>query len=433
MPITNIRIRNVGLFENVEFSFDPQVNVFVGPNNCGKTTALFTLADIAVNPFTFPQKHIHKDSKFLVQANGTKEKKGSIEGPLPISVGGKGYWNDERIATLYALQKQLGYSIFIPALRVGTDFRSKGPTVKSERRRQRAVQLEMARLTIEEGTPREPQLEIGSSFIRDESIIEDLIALDYQAYRQDNPAIRKTIERIASIGSRITEGFPVKFAGVDEDDHGLYPCFKTPDGKMPLNVLSQGTQGLLLWLARFIIGYSRYYEFPESFENKPGVLIIDEIDAHLHPSWQRRILPELTAEFPALQIFCSTHSPLMIAGLKRGQVQLLQRDKHGKVRVSQNETDVKGWSADEIYSCFLGVENPTDLQTDTALERLEELRGKKRTSSQEKREMEKLRSKVGSALRGAPFFQRSVDDMVQQLDSAAREVVAKTKGSRVKA
>ena len=52
---------------------------------------------------------------------------------------------------------------------------------------------------------------------------------------------------------------------------------------------------------------------------KPGILIVDEIDVHLHPSWQRRIIPALTKNFPNLQIFCSTHSPLMLAGLGEGR------------------------------------------------------------------------------------------------------------------
>ena len=82
--------------------------------------------------------------------------------------------------------------------------------------------------------------------------------------------------------------------------------------------------------------------------DKPGILIVDEIDVHLHPSWQRRIIPALTKNFPNLQIFCSTHSPLMLAGLGEGQVQLLNRDADGKVVVSPNRWDMAGWSAEEI-------------------------------------------------------------------------------------
>ena len=56
MPITKLRFSNVGPFEEAEFEFDPQVNVFTGPNNSGKSSALWVLGDIAVYPFRLPTK-----------------------------------------------------------------------------------------------------------------------------------------------------------------------------------------------------------------------------------------------------------------------------------------------------------------------------------------------------------------------------------------
>ena len=50
----------------------------------------------------------------------------------------------------------------------------------------------------------------------------------------------------------------------------------------------------------------------------------------------------MTKNFPNLQIFCSTHSPLMLAGLEEGQVQLLNRDAEGRVTVSRNRWDMAG-------------------------------------------------------------------------------------------
>ena len=190
----------------------------------------------------------------------------------------------------------------------------------------------------------------NASSISDKEVIQKIIELDYRAYRRGTPAIRSIIDKMAAIVSEVTEGYPIRFERVEEDDYGLFPQFITPDGSMPLNVLSQGTQSLVQWLAHLLIGLAEYYDYPDDIEDRPGVLIIDEIDAHLHPSWQRRIIPALTEHFPNLQIFCSTHSPLMLAGLKTGQVQLLRRDDNGKVTVSRNEQDIVGWSADEILA-----------------------------------------------------------------------------------
>ena len=51
MHIASLSLTNLGPFDEVAFEFDRHVNVLVGPNNCGKSTALFALGDITVYPF----------------------------------------------------------------------------------------------------------------------------------------------------------------------------------------------------------------------------------------------------------------------------------------------------------------------------------------------------------------------------------------------
>ena len=65
------------------------------------------------------------------------------------------------------------------------------------------------------------------------------------------------------------------------------------------------------------------------WDKKPAILLIDEIENHLHPTWQRRVIPALLEHFPGLQIFATTHSPFVVAGLKAGQVHLMKRDENG--------------------------------------------------------------------------------------------------------
>ena len=148
-----------------------------------------------------------------------------------------------------------------------------------------------------------------------------------------------------------------------KENGGMFLGMKTPFGTVPFDTLSQGTQSIVHSLARFILGYAEFYDFPPNLQDKPGILIIDEIDAHLHPSWQRQVIPTLTRNFPNLQIFCSTHSPMMLAGLKEGQVHLLKPEENGKITVSRNESSIVGWTADEILRNFLEVPNPTDIIT----------------------------------------------------------------------
>ena len=112
----------------------------------------------------------------------------------------------------------------------------------------------------------------------------------------------------------------------------------------------------------------------QEWRKMPFVLLIDEIENHLHPTWQRRIIPALSELFPNAQIFATTHSPFVVAGLKAGQVHLLNRDANGVVTATTNSEDIVGWTADEILRTMMGVEDPTDDATAAAARELRQLR-----------------------------------------------------------
>ena len=416
MPITKLRFTNVGPFDEVDFEFDEQVNVFVGPNNSGKSTALMVLADVVVLPFVFPQKLARaQEADGVVDFNG-----GELTGWFPRS------YSDDELTSTVELVQAAGYTLFVPALRWSSDFKAEGPLPKKpESNPVQTTVDQTARYTaaqsvyVSEWSKRNKLAVTSASVVSDEAVIQKIIELDYKAYRLNDPTIRKIVDAIATMASEITEGFPIQFFGVGEDD-GLYLQFQTPDGDVPLNVLSQGTQSIIQWLAHLFIGYAEYYDYPANLEEKPGILIIDEIDAHLHPSWQRRIIPTLTKYFPNLQIFCSTHSPLMLAGLKAGQVQLLKRDDKGKVTVSRNEDHIVGWSADEILRNFLDLSSPTDLPTAEHLNRLQELRRKESLSVKEAEELELLRHTVNQDLLAGPMAAQ-VENIAEVLKQARSE------------
>ena len=415
MPITGLSFSNVGPFDDIAFGFNQQVNVFTGPNNSGKSTILWVLGELLVYPFITPSRLLRSESpgwKLTHTSNGGAK---SVQGTL--------HTMPEVLLPVY---HAVGHTCFIPAQRHGTNFRSPGPIVREgiETRIDKEVDFfvrESPELLREDGLEglrmrlrgsrviEGPELArrrnitlSDASLISNDVLIQKIIDLDYAAYRRQRPEMRAIVETVTSLTSEITDGFPMKFLRVGEDRDGLFPQFRTPDGDLPLNVLSQGTQSIMHCLAHFLFGYAEYYDFPPDLEEKPGILIIDEIDAHLHPSWQRRIIPTLTRHFPNLQIFCSTHSPLMLAGLKAGQVQLLRRGPEGKVSVSTNDSDIAGWTADEILRNFLEVASPTDLATAEDVRRLQELWSKDKLTSAEAEELEQLRHTVNRDLLRGP-------------------------------
>ena len=431
MPITSLYLTDFGPFEEIEFEFDRQVNVFTGPNNSGKSSVLLMLGELLVYPFTAPDKLYRSDRPEWKLSYSAGTKMESVGGYLPGDPN-----------SLVMFYGDIGHTSFVPAQRSATDFRASGPSANrnveartnkianmiararpKELRRHGFETLRNAARAITSTENWELKrrsdlaLAYSSSWVDDTEIVQNIIDIDYAAYRQDRPEIRNVIHNIISIVSEITEGYPMSFAGVGEDEGGLFPRITTPSCTLPLDVLSQGTQSLIQSVAHLMIGYGEYYEFSADLEQKPGVLLIDEIDAHLHPSWQRRIIPTLIRHLPKLQIFCSTHSPLMLAGLNSGQVQLLRRDNDGRVSVSRNESDIVGWSADEILRNFLEVPTPTDIGTAVQVTRLEELRHKETLTPAEAGELEDLRRAVGSELLRGPMSTQ-VEQFVDELKRA---------------
>jgi predicted ATP-binding protein involved in virulence len=99
----------------------------------------------------------------------------------------------------------------------------------------------------------------------------------------------------------------------------------------------------------------------KTLEQTAGVVLIDELDLHLHPRWQRHVIEDLRRVFPGIQFICTTHSPFLIQSLRSGE-ELIMLD-------GQPTAEVANRSIDEIAQGIQGVANPQVSQ------RYEEMKG----------------------------------------------------------
>jgi len=88
----------------------------------------------------------------------------------------------------------------------------------------------------------------------------------------------------------------------------------------------------------------------EVLQQTSGVVLIDELDLHLHPRWQRRIIEDLRRTFPKIQFICTTHSPFLIQSLRSGE-ELLVLD-------GQPTANVANLPVEEIAQSIMGIPNP---------------------------------------------------------------------------
>ncbi|MCT7986893.1 AAA family ATPase [Laspinema olomoucense] len=70
---------------------------------------------------------------------------------------------------------------------------------------------------------------------------------------------------------------------------------------------------------------------PPILQQTPGLVLIDEIDVHLHPKWQRRVVNDLKTTFPSIQFVCTTHSPQVIGQIEPECLRILYEDNTGKI------------------------------------------------------------------------------------------------------
>lgn len=131
----------------------------------------------------------------------------------------------------------------------------------------------------------------------------------------------------------------------------------------------------------------------------PGVVLIDEIDAHLHPSWQTRIGQWFTQYFPQLQFIVTTHSPLICRAAEKGSIWRLaapgSEQKSGEVTGQQRDRLIYGNVLDAYGTQVFGSETARSAEGAEKMNRLAELNVKSitgRLSSKEETEYLQLQT-----------------------------------------
>ncbi|OBX08479.1 cytochrome C nitrite reductase [Gallibacterium salpingitidis] len=131
--------------------------------------------------------------------------------------------------------------------------------------------------------------------------------------------IRTLLHLLNQIDTRIDANF-LEISG----DNRVF--LKIENQKRELSELSSGFASILKILQSIIAGYS-YFTNEVQIAHVPGIVLIDEIESHLHNQWQVKIIPLLKTLFPNTIFFITTHSSLVISQLEQGEAYHLSRNK----------------------------------------------------------------------------------------------------------
>jgi predicted ATP-binding protein involved in virulence len=136
--------------------------------------------------------------------------------------------------------------------------------------------------------------------------------------------IRVVLELLNKIDSRIDP----KYMQISGDGR---VTLKIDGQSRELSHLSTGFASILKMLQAIVSGYG-YFTNETRLQQVKGIVLIDEIESHLHLSWQAKIIPLLKQLFPNTTFYITTHSSIVLSQLKAGEAYRLQRDTDGVVR-----------------------------------------------------------------------------------------------------
>ncbi|MDV6345715.1 AAA family ATPase [Nitrosomonas sp. Is37] len=234
--------------------------------------------------------------------------------------------------------------------------------------------------------------------------VEDfLTTLDYAAVKETKGE-HKQKDRLTKVKKIIAEILPglsgkedsikifgPKLPGVSSEPSGVH-C-ETPYGWVPMSALSLGYRTTAGWTVD--LACRLYSAYPDSNEplHEPAIVLIDEIDLHLHPMWQKKIIQNISDHFPNTQFIATAHSPLMVQSANNANLAVLVTDGD-HIQINNSPEFVKGWRVDQILTSELfGLTSARSEEVENKIKKRQELLQITRTSEQEK-ELEDINKQI---------------------------------------
>ena len=216
--------------------------------------------------------------------------------------------------------------------------------------------------------------------------------LDYRKNRAGVDTVRKVLT------SFLRE---VSFSRIDKQKKQL--LFKTRYGIVPMHMLSDGYQNMASWVGDLLYRVSETFDDYKTPLKARGLLLIDEIDLHLHLKWQRELLRFVNQRLPNLQLIVTTHSPITAQQAGKGELHHLERVGK-KIRLEVFDGVPKSLLLHQlVMSDLFGLESDESVETETKKKAFRRLRDKGKLSPAEEKKLQSLTDELD----GLPSIQRS--------------------------
>ena len=417
MFLRELTVENLRSIENARICFQTDTGdarkwtLVLGENGCGKSTLLRAAALVLVGSDALPpllgeiDSWIHYDAKearvsaTIVTAEGEERK---ISLVLRRGVGVREMFEQNR-DTLERLDNAIRRS--------SRNYLSLG--YGASRRLNNEPEHSFKRLTELPARARA----VATLFSADASLepLESwVIDMDYQK-RVDAAGL---IRRIAS------ELMPqVEFHSIDKQRKQL--LFKTPDGVTPLARLSDGYQNVAAWCGDLLRSVTTIFDDYENPLSARGLLLVDEIDLHLHPVWQRRLRSFFDRVFPNLQFVATTHSALTVQQAGEGELHVMKRPGSVAAPIVEQFAGApnKMMTHQLLLSPIFNIDSMDSLEVERTRDTYRKLKSKPRRSTPEEAKLTALETSIRELpdlAAGLSKFQERQTRVLEKIHSTLR-------------
>jgi len=406
MQIEKLHLENIGVFDNLDLTFQPceqagkkaDIHIFTGTNGSGKSTLLYALAGALAGPF---QQHTHLIFQRFHHANPKAFVEVLFENQQVINYtlkkcNKKSYFTDLPLIThdnpprylpirhAYASQNQQSVEDFINhflrdqnAPHDGKEGTAFAAFAYSGNRSLNSIdQLALEELELD---PYDNAL----SFLNttdSKQIIQSIAAQKMKQAIELTKNNQKRAEQYYAVVQTLEKviqdiiGWEIKF-NLETQPFNLF--LEVNQRILEFDVLPDGLKSIISLLADLIRRLDKIEWIDEHNVNvleHHFILLLDEIDIHLHPAWQRTILPVIQKIFPNAQIFVSTHSPFVVGSVNDAYVYAFKLTEKGVSILDKVEPSQAGNSYSLILEEIFGVEESFDEETERQFRQFYQLR-----------------------------------------------------------
>lgn len=335
MRINNIRLRNYRCFEDIRLELHDKFNLIVGINGTGKTAILEALRIAIGSLFLNVDKYKDKISSPGISQDDVRLL--NLEQQFPVLINTEGEIeefavNNSMFQTLIwerSLDKRGGKTKYINAkdmFNASTAMQDKIRDVEANITIPIIAYYSTDRFKKEK---KDVGVEPDGSRLRgyynaldpltNVKFFLDLWNTETLSDLQNGTSSPMIAAVAEAVKSCINNCEDVKF---DIKQQELIMTMSYTHERLPFHVLSDGVRSMFAMVME--IAFRCYLLNPhlreDAAKETPGVVLIDEIDLHLHPEWQKRVIGDLRRTFPKIQFIVSTHAPLVIGSLTEGRI-----------------------------------------------------------------------------------------------------------------